>query len=119
MSDLTDLIGDLEQSSAAQVHRIAEKAAEVEAFRMKQDWRQRVSGARGLHGLPAAVNYDITVTSNVVTAEVGYDDIGQGELGNIAEYGTSTQGPKRPAGKDVLKAGADGLEEYLRRVDLL
>lgn len=118
MSDLSDLVGDLERSSA-QVHRVAEKAVEVEAYRMKQDWRQRVSGARALGGLPAAINYDITTTPNVVTAEVGYDDEGQGELGNLVEFGSSRQGPIRPAGADVLKAGADGLENYLRRVDLL
>lgn len=87
---------------------------------MKQDWQRRVQGARGLPGLAGAVTYDVGLFGlRSFELEVGYEQRGQGELGNIAEFGTSTQGPKRPAGAAVLRDGAARLERYLAGLDLL
>lgn len=96
------------------------KATRVEANAMRDEWRQEVSGARGLPGLPAALSYDVLPDGlRGITAEVGYDDEGQGELGNIVEFGTSEQGPIRQAGPQVLEHGADRLERFLSGLDPL
>lgn len=116
--DLQKLTVDLERAGGrADVD--ARKAVQVEAFKMKAEWRQIVTGARNLGGLASAVTYDTRLIPSGAEAEVGYEQRGQGELGNIAEFGTSTQGPKRPAGAAVLKAGADRLEKYLGGLDPL
>lgn len=89
-------------------------ALEVEGFRMKQSWRENVRGTRGLAGLAAAVSYDVTRTGpGQYTAEVGYDKSGQGELGNLAEFGSSLHGPIRPTGARVVKDAAERAAEFL------
>lgn len=117
--DLSRLLVDLTKAGPkAQAASYA--AVKVEAFKMKREWRDAVSGSARLRGLPAAVGYDIFPTSLLsIAAEVGYEQQGQGELGNIAEFGTSTQPPVKPAGKQVLKNGADRLEKYLGGLDPL
>lgn len=43
---------------------------------------------------PYSITYDVTVTGNTVTAEIGPDkDKPQGALGNLLEYGTSKKPP--------------------------
>ena len=69
--DLHKLIVDLERSGQ-RINVDARKAIQVEAFKMKADWRQRVSGARGLGGLAAAITYDTRETAAGAEAEVGY-----------------------------------------------
>lgn len=119
MSDLEKLTADL-LAAGPKAEAASYAALRFEAHKMRDDWRQRVSGAKGLRGLEPALGYDILPAGlRSITAEVGFDDRGQGELGNIAEYGTSTQGPKRPAGKQVLAGGADRLERYLGGLDPL
>lgn len=119
MTDLDRLIADLEVAGP-KAQAATYKAMQFEGHQMKDDWRDIVSGARGLPGLAGAVSYDLHVDGlRGLDLEVGYDQEGQGELGNIAEYGTSTQGPKRPAGKRVLTGGADRLEKYLGGLDPL
>ena len=114
--DLRQLAADLE-AAGPRAQREAYTALVVEAHAMKDDWRTRVTGVRGLPGLAAAVSYDVTVTGlREITAEIGYDQRGQGELGNIAEFGSSRHGPIRPAGRDVLLAGAQRYETYLARI---
>lgn len=109
--DLRRLVIDLEK--AARVDVDARKLVQVEARSMKDDWRQAVTGARNLRGLPSAITYDTQDTPAGATAEVGYEKRGQGSLGNIVEFGGSRHGPIRPAGERVLRAGADRLEKYL------
>lgn len=119
MSDLAKLIRDLE-IAGPKAQAASYSVMQVEAHKMKDEWRGIVRGARALRGLEAAVSYDLHVTGlRGLEVEVGYDQKGQGELGNIAEYGTSTQGPKRPATKQVLDNGADRLEKYLGTLDPL
>lgn len=119
MDDLHRLVVDL-QDAGDRAQRESYRALRYEAMTMKKDWQRRVSGSSRLRGLAAAVGYDILPAGlRSVTAEVGYDQRGQGELGNIAEYGTSTMGPVLPAGDEVLKAGAERLEKFLGGLDPL
>lgn len=116
--DLHRLLLDLEQAGPA-AERASYKALQVEAHAMRDDWREALSGAQWRNAA-RAVSYDMLPTGlRRLTAEVGFDDRGQGELGNLLEFGSSTQGPLRPAGARVLKDGADRLEKYLSRIDPL
>lgn len=119
MNDLIRLIADLE-AAGPKAQAASYTAMQVEGHRMKDDWRDIVSGARALPGLPGAVSYDLHVTGlRSLDLEVGYEHRGQGELGNLAEFGSSTEGPLRPAGQRVLNGGADRLEKYLLGLDPL
>lgn len=90
-----------------------------EAREMRDDWRAAV-GSGPFRGASAALSYDVMPTGlREITAEVGFEKEGQGNLGNILEHGTSTQGPVRPAGEQVVTAGADRLERFLATLDPL
>lgn len=96
------------------------KATQVEGHRMRDDWRQAVTGATGLPGLPAALSYDMLPTGlRSVTTEVGFDDRGQGELANLVEFGSSEHPPIRPAAERVLKGGEDRLTKFLETIEPL
>lgn len=117
--DLTRLVHDL-TVAGEKAQEQSHKALKVEGHQMRDDWRAVVSGARGLPGLARALSYDVRATGlRELTAEVGYDKVGQGNLGNIVEYGSSQQGPIRPAGERVLNDGASRLEKFLAGLDPL
>jgi len=111
---LGDLLKEFEALASKVEGQALRKAMQVEAFRMKQEWRENVRGTRGLPGLAAAVSYDVTRTGPAeITAEVGYDKTGQGNLGNLAEFGSSQHGPIRPTGARVVKDAAERAAAFL------
>lgn len=57
--------------------------------RVKDDARARVSTHPSWKRLAASINYDL----HGLSAEVGYDDQGQGELAGIYEYGSAHHAP--------------------------
>lgn len=61
--------------------------------KIKSDMRRNAAGHYRLRGLPASIDYDIDVTATSVTVDVGFNKEGQGNLGNIAAYGTSKTAP--------------------------
>ena len=60
---------------------------------VKRIMKADASGHRHLPGLAAKVAYDVDSTPTSVTVEVGFIDEGQGELANIAAFGTSKNPP--------------------------
>lgn len=117
--DLRKLEADL-LAAGPEAQRQSYKATVVQAHKMRDEWRGIVSGVTGLGGLEPAISYDILPAGlRSVTAEVGFDKRGQGNLGNLAEFGSSTQGPIRPGGERVLKNGAEGLDKFLGGLDPL
>lgn len=60
---------------------------------IKRTMRKDVSGHPRFSRLPSLVGYDVTATTSSVTVEVGFRDEGQGELANIAAFGTSDTPP--------------------------
>jgi hypothetical protein len=74
------------------------KAIEVTARHIKDDWREKLSGASGLPGLSASISYDVKSDSSsrsAIEAEIGVDKGRfQGPLGNISEYGTPKTAPR-------------------------
>lgn len=65
------------------------------ALNVKNDTRDSISSHPSWKRLASTVNYDIVGQSadGGVSAEVGYDDRGQGELAGIYEFGSSRRAP--------------------------
>jgi len=87
---------------------------------IKSGIRRNASGHSRLPGLARAVSYDVSMSGTSVTVDVGFDKSGQGNLANIAVYGTSDTAPfvdiDAPLAAEVpkfmawvVKAGTDAL----------
>lgn len=64
------------------------------ALNIKNGARRRVAGLRHARRYPAAIDYDLTVTSRGAYADVGANkDKPQGALGNLLEYGSVKNAP--------------------------
>lgn len=98
LSEFKDLSASLGRASAAMV--VAERAVVAKAaLNIKNGTRERVSKDPTWNRLAQAVNYD----QFGLSAIVGYDDRGQGELASIAEYGSARHAPHPallPAARD-------------------
>jgi hypothetical protein len=74
------------------------KAIEVTARHVKDGWKGRVEGSVGLEGLSRALSYDIKggagIRADAIEAEIGFDKVGQGSLGNISEFGSIKHPPR-------------------------
>lgn len=98
LSEFKDLSASLGRASAATV--VAERAVVAKAaLNIKNGTRERVSKDPTWNRLAQAVNYD----QFGLSAIVGYDDRGQGELASIAEYGSARHAP-HPALLPAVKA---------------
>lgn len=89
---LTSLLAALEVAPlkmAAAVHA----STVVAANKVKRDARQRISGRSHLPQYPYTISYDLKVTPSGIEAEIGPERGGQGSLGHLIEYGTTTSGP--------------------------
>lgn len=63
------------------------------AANMKRIMRSDASGHDHLPGLAAKVEYTVTPSPSSVEIEVGFRDEGQGELANIAAFGSVNNAP--------------------------
>ena len=79
------------------------------ANNIKRVMREDASGHRHLPGLPSTVNYDLDSDGDVVEIEVGFDKRGQGNLANIAAFGSVNNAPVM----DITR----GLREELPRLE--
>ena len=88
MSEVRELSASLGRASGAVV-----KGAVPVVFKglmnIKTETRKRVSSDPTWKRLAASVNFDQAGLSG----EVGYDDVGQGELAGIAEFGSARHAP--------------------------
>jgi hypothetical protein len=106
LSGLDRLAADLTGAGNA-ILPFAATALGRTSMNVKKTWRGKVSGARGMPGLAAAVSYDVTTSGGAVEAEIGYDKSRyQGPLGNISEYGSPTHAP-RGYGAAALQENTD------------
>jgi hypothetical protein len=85
------------------------------AMNIKQDSARRISGHPRFRRLPAAITFDVYQSLTGPSAEIGPDhNRPQGNLGHIAEYGTSTSAPMPymgPAGEAEEPRFARAVEE--------
>lgn len=60
---------------------------------MKSDMKRAASGHKHLAGLPRFVEYDVDAGVREVSVEVGFRKEGQGDLANIAAFGSVNNAP--------------------------
>lgn len=92
----TSELHKLSASIAAAAGRLpAEARAAVSkgALNIKTDTRQNVSDSPYWRRLAQTVNYDLSGNAFFSAADVGYDDVGQGELAGIYEFGSVKHAP--------------------------
>lgn len=106
-SEVTALSRSIGRASSGLINE-ARKVVEKGALNIKTETRERVSDHPTWKRLEQKVNYEIVG----LTAEVGYDDTGQGELAGIAEFGSARHAP-HPALIPSAKAEAPRFEEAL------
>lgn len=63
------------------------------ALNIKTETRESVSGHPTWKRLASTVNYDMEGNAFYSQATIGYDDVGQGELAGIAEFGSARKSP--------------------------
>ncbi len=80
--------------------------------KIKASMRKDAAGHRHLPGLPRFVEYDVDVAPTSVTVEVGFRKEGQGNLANVAAYGTSNNAPVM----DVTRGLRDEVPDFMRWV---
>lgn len=88
VTGLERLSADLGKASAKTV-TAARVVVAKGALNVKNDTRRTLSGHPSWKRLASTVNYDIVGLS----ATVGYEDRGQGQLAGIYEFGSSRRGP--------------------------
>lgn len=88
MREVDRLVVNLGRVSAQVVAAAAGVVAKG-ALNIKNDTRKNVSDHPSWKRLASTVNYELTGLS----ATVGYDDQGQGELAGIYEFGSATRAP--------------------------
>ena len=101
-SEVDRLAVDLSQAPG-RIQRAAPKVFEVAANKIKKSLRRDASGHDYLQsGFAEKVNYD---RLGGIAYEIGFDDVGQGELAGIAVYGSVNNAPVMgsPADHAVLE----------------
>lgn len=88
--------------------KLARAAVAKGALNIKTDARKRVSGDPSWKHLAASINFDMSGNAAFSSAEVGYDDVGQGELAGIAEFGSARHAP-HPA---LIPAATDEVPRF-------
>lgn len=120
MIDLTELESLTRSiaSSGAVLHADARAVVSRGALNIKNSWRARATLTAGAHArlYPSSISYDITEGPGYIEAEIGPDKgKAQGPLGNILEFGTSTQAGHNDGGQALedeqprFQAAADAL----------
>lgn len=96
MIDLTELeaLSARIAASAAVIRSEGPAVVSRGALNIKNTWRDNATQTVGAHArlYPSTINYDLHPDGMLIEAEVGPDKAKpQGPLGNILEFGTSTQ----------------------------
>lgn len=106
-------LGDVASSAGPYVH----DAVQTTAIDVRDDWRGRASGMKGLSAYPSSIGYDFTgfqgFGSTTLSCDIGPDrNRKQGTFGGIVENGSPTFAP-RHYGDSALEAHSDQFNELL------
>jgi hypothetical protein len=118
-SELDALALDLVKAPARVLPAII-PAVNRAGMKIKATMKADASGHRHLPDLARTVGYDVTVSPLSASVEVGFAKTGQGNLANIAAFGTSNNAPVMDITRGlyeelpffmraIAKAGADAL----------
>lgn len=109
-SELDALAADLGKISAP-ITRNVQKAVEITARKIKDDARKFATGINYARNYPRSINYDIQYRPQQIIATIGPDKNGpQGALGNILEYGSVNNAPRKHLGPALDRNEADFIE---------
>jgi hypothetical protein len=102
--DLTELeaLAEVIAASGAVIERDGAAIVKRGAQNIKTGWQANARASAGAHArlYPASISYDVATAPGVVEAEIGPDKgRTQGPLGNILEFGTSTQAGHNDGGQ--------------------
>ena len=86
---LADQLGD----ASPRLIRALRPTVERAGVGIKKRMQRAASGHRRLAGLPSTVEYDVDQGLRSISVEVGFRKEGQGNLANIAAFGTSDTPP--------------------------
>lgn len=87
-------IADEFDQAARELGEEVRKVVSRAALNIKNDARDRISGARHLPHYPRSISYDVEETGDGPAAEIGPDhNRSQGPLGNLLEYGSVNNAP--------------------------
>lgn len=89
---LTELIVSLDKATS-RLDPEAQAVLGKAGLNIKKGVRRRWSGLRHLRGLARTVGYDVAHGLSGPYVEIGADKRGQGELANVAEFGTPNNAP--------------------------
>lgn len=110
MADDFDELGQLEadlRDIPAEVYRNVNKAIEVTARHIKDDWREGATIGRGYaKSYAGAISYDMQIAPEELGAEIG-PVLGKtpgASAGFLEEGGPGVDGPPHHAGRDALEA---------------
>ena len=111
--ELTRLKADIEREA----HQIVSETGAVVkkgATNIKTDWRSNAAASSGVHAAqyPATINFDM---KGDLEAEIGPDKRGQGNLGNLLEYG-SVKNPPHSDGKRAADKEEPRFEKELEKL---
>lgn len=116
-SELDQLAADLAQV-ASSAGKYVRDAVDESSLHIKNDWRERATGMRGLGQYPRYISYSFVgfqgFGATVLKSEIGPTKRGQGNLGAIVEYGSPTFNA-RGYGEAALAKEQDTYTELLDR----
>lgn len=112
-SELNALAADL-RSVPAVSNRLVKKAVEVTARNIKDDWRQGAS-RNGLRQYALDIDYDITVKSDAIEAEIGPTIGDSGSFGFVEDGGPSVLSKPQHAARDAVRANED---DFVRGLEI-
>lgn len=104
MIDLTELerLAAAVAASGAVIRTEGEAVVSRGALNVKNTWRDNATQTAGAHArlYPATISYDLRRAGMLIEAEIGPDKAkAQGPLGNILEFGTSSQAGHNDGGR--------------------
>lgn len=112
-SELSSLAADLTHLPDT-VNPFVEKAIEVTARNVKEDWQQ-AANRTGLAGYASDVDYDIKAATGSIGAEIGPTPGDSGSFGFVEEGGGNVRSAPQHAGRDALRANED---DFVRGLEI-
>lgn len=112
-SELNALAADLRRVPRTS-NRLVKKAIEVTARNIKDDWRQSAERT-GLEWYALDIDYDITVKSEAIEAEIGPTIGDSGSFGFVDEGGPSVLSRPQHAARDAVRANED---DFVRGLEI-
>lgn len=111
-SDVVELADDIHKAAMV----IAPEAGKVigkGALNIKMGWARALTGHPRIKHTPRSINYDLTVTAVLASADIGPDKAKrQAAIMSLIEYGSVNNAPF-PAGAGALEAEAPNTEKAL------